>query len=201
MIYSVQMVGVGGQGLLLASMVLGGAALSQGWDVAMSEVHGMAQRGGSVTSTVRIGEEVVSPLIPRGGADLLLGFEPVETYRALEYANETTHIVTNTHPIIPITVSMGVDQYPDVNLLLERMKLVNRKVLPVDATALAEKAGGIIAANSVMIGAAGAVEAFPISKGALVKELLERVPLKSQEMNRKAFQMGFEEVRGILEHL
>jgi len=194
MIYSVQMVGVGGQGVLLASMAIGGAAMGQGWKVAMSEVHGMAQRGGSVTSTVRIGEEVVSPLIPKGGADLLLGFEPVETYRSLEYANEATYIVTNTHPIFPITVSLGEDQYPDVDLLLERMRSVSRRVLHVDATQLAISVGGAIAANSVLIGAAGAVEDFPIPKHALEEELLKRVPSRHREMNKKAFQMGYEEV-------
>lgn len=198
MTYSIQIVGVGGQGVLLASMVVGGAAMADGWEVAMSEVHGMAQRGGSVVSTVRIGRETMGPLIPKGGADLLLGFEPVETYRSLEYANKSTYIITNSHPIIPITVSAGADQYPDINFLLERMRAVNPRVVSLDATGIAKKAGASIATNSVLIGAAAAVESFPVSKRKLEEELLRRVPAQFADLNKRAFQMGYDDVRSIL---
>jgi indolepyruvate ferredoxin oxidoreductase beta subunit len=199
--YSIQMVGVGGQGVLLASMVIGEAAMHMGLDVVMSEVHGMAQRGGSVTSIIRMGEGVISPLIPKGGADLLLAFEPIEAYRSLDSANKDTYIITNTHPIIPITVSMGADQYPDIDQVIEKMRSVSSKVVPVDATGIATGVGGAIATNSVLIGAVAAVEGIPISEGVLKDSLLDRVPTKFREMNEKAFQCGLDYTRKFFESL
>lgn len=199
MTFNIQIVGVGGQGVLLASIVIGGAAMADGYQVVMSEVHGMAQRGGSVVSTVRIGDGMMGPLIPKGGADLLLGFEPVETYRSLEYANESTYIITNTHPIIPITVSGGADEYPEVETLLERMRAVNSRVIALDATEIAKIAGGAIATNSVLIGAAAAVDSFPVSKKRIEDELLHRIPDRFSDLNKRAFQMGYDEIRSALD--
>jgi len=190
--YNVQMAGVGGQGVLMASMVIGSAAMAEGMDVAMSEVHGMAQRGGGVTSTIRMGEDVISPLIPKGGADLLLAFEPIEACRSLEYANDETFIVTNTHPIIPITVSMGDDNYPEMDDLIEALMEVSARVVPIDATDMAAEAGGSIATNSVLIGAVAAVTGFPLSREELLNSLLARVPPKFRGMNQRAFEMGFQ---------
>ena len=190
--YNIQMVGVGGQGVLLASMVIGEAAMLKGLEVAMSEVHGMAQRGGSVTSTIRMGDNVISPLIPKGGADLLLAFEPIEAYRALEYANKDTFIVVNTHPIIPITVSMGADEYPDLDSVIESMRAASGRVIPVNATETAVEFGGAIATNSVLIGAVAAVRGFPLTAGELKRSLLDRVPEKFRQMNEMAFQGGYQ---------
>lgn len=194
--YSVHMVGVGGQGVLLASMVIGTAAMEQGLEVAMSEVHGMAQRGGSVASTLRMGERVLSPLIPKGGADLILGFEPIEAYRALEFASATTYIVTNTHPVIPVTVSMGMDEYPEVEAVIEDMKRLTPRIIPIDATSKAIDAGKAIAANSVLLGAISAVKGFPLKRESMERALMERVPDRFVELNRKAFQLGCDEVMG-----
>jgi indolepyruvate ferredoxin oxidoreductase beta subunit len=185
------MVGVGGQGVLLASMVIGRTAMDKGMDVAMSEVHGMAQRGGSVTSTIRMGEGVLSPLTPKGGADLLLAFEPVEAYRSLGYTNRETYIVTNTHPIIPITVSMGEDRYPEVGSVIESLRRSSGRVIALDATGLAVNEGGAIATNSVLMGAVAAVKGFPLSKQELLTSLLDRVPDKFRAMNENAFEVGF----------
>lgn len=190
--YNVQMVGVGGQGVLLASMVIGEAAMRKGMEVAMSEVHGMAQRGGSVTSTIRMGDDIISPLIPKGGADLLLAFEPIEAYRSLEYANEDTFIVANTHPIIPITVSMGADEYPDLDNIIDKMRSASSRVIPVNATDIAIEFGGAIATNSVLIGAVAAVKGFPLSVEELKESLLERVPEKFRQMNERAFEGGYQ---------
>jgi len=199
--YNVQMVGVGGQGVLLASMVIGNAAMAKGMEVAMSEVHGMAQRGGSVTSTIRMGEEVISPLIPKGGADLLLAFEPIEAYRSLGFSNEGTYIVTNTHPIIPITVSMGVDKYPEMDEVISALREASGRVIPIDATELAVEEGGAIATNSVLMGAVAAVKNFPISREELLRSLMDRVPKKFSEMNERAFQRGYESASQIISEL
>lgn len=199
--YNVLMVGVGGQGVLLASMVIGETAIRKDMGVAMSEVHGMAQRGGSVTSTIRMGKDVISPLIPKGGADLLLAFEPIEAYRSLDSANKETYIVTNTHPIIPITVSMGTDEYPDLDSIIEKMRSASSRVIPINATKIATELGGAIATNSVLIGAVAAVRGFPLSAEELMKSLLDRVPEKFREMNERAFQAGYQVAKDIMDGL
>ena len=190
--YTVQIVGVGGQGVLLASMVLGNAAMRAGYKVMMSEVHGMAQRGGSVLSTVRFGDNIVSPLEAVGNADMILGFEPVETCRNLELGNERTDIIMNLDPVYPSLVAAGFEEYPDVNALVDAVKKTTKHLRTIEATSLAEKAGKAIAANAVMIGAMAGVEGFPISKKVLKETLLETVPEKFKELNAKAFDLGAE---------
>ncbi|NLT37728.1 MAG: indolepyruvate ferredoxin oxidoreductase subunit beta [Methanomassiliicoccus sp.] len=194
--YNIQLVGVGGQGVLLASAVLGNAAVVEGLEVAMSEVHGMAQRGGSVQCSVRMGREILSPLIPLGGADLLLGFEPVETCRSLNMINEDSHIVTNVTPVVPISVSAGQDKYPPVDEVLTAIRDVNPNLIAMDATALAVKAGKAITANSVLIGAISAVKGFPLSKDRMLESLLEVVPAKARDINVRAFELGYQEAKG-----
>lgn len=194
--YNIQLVGVGGQGVLLASAVLGNAAVVEGLEVAMSEVHGMAQRGGSVQCSVRMGREILSPLIPLGGADLLLGFEPVETCRSLNMINEDSHIVTNVTPVVPISVSVGQDKYPPVDEVLTAIRDVNPNLIAMDATALAVKAGKAITANSVLIGAISAVKGFHLSKDRMLESLLEVVPAKARDINVRAFELGYQEARG-----
>ncbi|MBO4798757.1 MAG: indolepyruvate oxidoreductase subunit beta [Candidatus Methanomethylophilaceae archaeon] len=193
--YSIQIVGVGGQGVLLASMVLGNAAMSMGYDVSMSEVHGMAQRGGSVLSTVRFGDGVCSPLEAVGSADLILGFEPVETCRNLSLGNKNTAIVMNLDPVLPSMVAAGFEEYPDIEILKKEILSRNSNLITVDATGIALKAGKAVAANAVMIGAMAAVKGFPISKEALFEALIAQVPEKFRELNTKAFEMGYEAVR------
>ena len=188
--YCVQIVGVGGQGVLMASMVLGSAAMRAGFKVAMSEVHGMAQRGGSVLSTVRFGDDVISPLEAVGNADLILGFEPVETCRNLELGNKNTKIIMNLDPVYPSLVAAGFEEYPDVKELVSAIKAINSNLRTIEATSLAEKAGKAVAANAVMIGAMAGVKGFPISKEVLKETLLETVPEKFKELNGKAFELG-----------
>ena len=192
--YNVQLVGVGGQGVLLASAVLGGAAVAEGLEVAMSEVHGMAQRGGSVLCSVRMGQGVISPLIPAGGADLLLGFEPAETYRHLGTVNRDSCIITNVTPVVPISASIGQDAYPPVDEIIAAMRSVSGNVISIDATAKAIEAGKAIAANSVLIGAMSAVKGFPLSPERMLDSLLQLVPAKARDINERAFEMGFDEV-------
>lgn len=194
--YNVQLVGVGGQGVLLASTVLGNAAVAEGLEVAMSEVHGMAQRGGSVQCSVRMGEGIFSPLIPKGGADLLLGFEPVETCRALAMVNRDSQIVTNLTPVVPITASAGLEVYPKVDEIIAALRAVSGNVITIDATTKAIEAGRAITANSVLIGAISAVKGFPLSKERMLSTLLEVVPAKAREINMKAFELGYQVVAG-----
>jgi len=192
--YNVHMVGVGGQGVLMAASIIGTAALHEGYEVAMSEVHGMAQRGGSVTSSVRIGDGVLSPLIPKGGSDLLLGFEPAETYRALPMANESTQIITNISPVYPLDVTCGKMEYPKIEEILVAIRKVNPHLTSIDASGLAMKAGKAIAANSVLVGAVSAVKGFPLSKERVLSALLEIIPRKHRELNQKAFDLGYQQV-------
>lgn len=194
--YSIQIVGVGGQGVLLASMVLGNAAMAAGYDVAMSEVHGMAQRGGSVLCTLRFGDGIISPLEAASGADLLLGFEPAETCRNLGLCNKDTRIVMNLDPVYPSMVAAGFEKYPEVESLVEAAKKLNDNILTIGATNLAVEAGKAVAANAVMIGAVAAVEGFPLSKELLLEKLKENVPPKFLELNTKAFDLGYEYMKG-----
>jgi indolepyruvate ferredoxin oxidoreductase beta subunit len=189
--YTVQIVGVGGQGVLLASMVLGTAAMRSGHKVAMSEVHGMAQRGGSVISTLRFGDDVISPLESAGGADLIMGFEPVETCRYLSLGNDRTFILMNLDPVYPSMVAAGFEEYPDVQKLVDSVKMRTSNLMTLDATKIAISAGKAVAANAVMIGAVAAVKGFPLKKEILKEVLLEVVPERSKELNSKAFEMGY----------
>ena len=193
--YTVQIVGVGGQGVLMASMVLGNAAMEMGFQVAMSEVHGMAQRGGSVLSTLRFGDEVISPLEAVGNADLIMGFEPSETCRNIQLANRDSVILMNMDPVLPSMVAAGFEEYPDVSDLVDSVRVVNGHLVTIDATSLAIKAGKAVAANAVMIGAVAALDGFPIPRDVLKDVLGKLVPEKFRELNLKAFDMGYEAAR------
>lgn len=193
--YTVQIVGVGGQGVLMASMVLGNAAMEMGFQVAMSEVHGMAQRGGSVLSTLRFGDEVISPLEAVGNADMIMGFEPSEACRNIQLANRDSVILMNMDPVLPSMVAAGFEEYPDVSDLVDSVRAVNGHLVTIDATSLAIKAGKAVAANAVMIGAVAALEGFPIPRDVLKDVLGKLVPEKFRELNLKAFDMGYEAAR------
>ena len=193
--YTVQIVGVGGQGVLMASRVLGNAAMEMGFQVAMSEVHGMAQRGGSVRSTLRFGDEVISPLEAVGNADMIMGFEPSETCRNIQLANRDSVILMNLDPVLPSMVAAGFEEYPDVSDLVDSVRAVNGHLVTIDATSLAIKAGKAVAANAVMIGAVAALEGFPIPRDVLKDVLGKLVPEKFRELNLKAFDMGYEAAR------
>jgi len=191
--YCVQIVGVGGQGVLMASMVLGNAAMRLGYKVMMSEVHGMAQRGGSVLCTVRFGD-VESPLEAVGNADVIMGFEPAETCRSLYLGNKGTEIVMNLDPVYPSLVAAGFEEYPEVKDIVKAIRKETKNLHTVEATSLAEKAGKAVAANAVMIGVVAGVKGFPLSKEVLKTTLLETVPEKFKELNSKAFDLGYDHI-------
>ena len=183
---SIMIVGVGGQGTLLASRILGNAVISQGWDVKVSEVHGMSQRGGSVVTYVKYGEKVYSPIIDEGEADIILAFEMLEAYRAMPYLKKDGVMIANTQKIDPMPVITGAMEYPkDIEKKIsDKINLVK-----VDALSLAEKAGNIKSVNVVLIGVMAKNTEIPYEKW--VETIKKTVPEKFQEANLKAFDYGY----------
>ena len=176
--------GVGGQGTLLASRVLGKYALMKGLDVKLSEVHGMAQRGGSVITFVRMGDKVNSPIIDEGGADIILAFEKLEALRYLHYLKDNGRIIYSTQEIMPMPVVTGAAEYPtDIE---ERLT----NAVGINAMDLAVKAGNSKAANSVMLGALTVLTG--LDRAAMEEALKESVPTKLIDMNMVAFGYGCE---------
>ena len=180
------LVGVGGQGILLASEVISQAAMMQGFDVKKSEVHGMAQRGGIVSSHVRYAERVFSPLISKGSADIILSFEKVEAHRWIEYLSPDGEIITATTEIIPPILHTMGKQYP--HDILDRMRAQNLKVLAIDAAAVAERLGNVRAMNVVLLGAISPKLDF--TEKTWQDAIRSRVPKKHLELNLKAFDEG-----------
>jgi indolepyruvate ferredoxin oxidoreductase beta subunit len=178
--------GVGGQGVLLTSKIIAEAALLAGLDVKQSEVHGMAQRGGSVLSQVRLGEKVFSPIVSEGEADLLIGFEPLETARYLHYLRDDGAVIYNTRTIGTIGVSIGKEEYPaDIHEMIRKHA---KKVHAFDATDVAVQVGEKRAVNLVLLGAA--LRVLPISAAVVDQAITNSVPKKVLEINRKAFLAG-----------
>ena len=185
---NIMIVGVGGQGSLLASKILGSLLLGEGYDVKVSEVHGMSQRGGSVVTYVRYGEHVYSPIIDEGEADCIVSFELMEAARWLKYLKKDGQIVTNTQQIDPMSVVLGAEEYPEN--LVEKMKEKGVKVDALDCLSLAEKAGNIKAVNVVLLGRLS--HYFDLPEESWIKALESNVPAKLLDINKKAFQYGKE---------
>ena len=182
-------VGVGGQGNLLASRLLGEASLSVGIPAVVSEIHGMAQRGGIVESAVLMGD-VSSPIVSNGEADVLIGFEPVETLRILGKCNKETIVITNTQPLPPFTVSVGQGTYPPLDEIMGLIRAKAKQVIALDGDALAAEAGNSLSLNMVMLGALIGSETIPISAEAM-KETISAFTKKAfLESNLKAFDLG-----------
>ncbi|MBQ2863024.1 MAG: indolepyruvate oxidoreductase subunit beta [Clostridia bacterium] len=184
---SVMIVGVGGQGSLLASKLLGRLLVDEGYDVKVSEVHGMSQRGGSVVTYVRYGERVYSPIITEGEADIIISFEKLEAARYAKYLKADGTIVVNTQEIDPMPVIIGAAEYPtDV---LSELTEKGLKVEALDALSLAVKAGSPKAVNIVLMGKAA--EKFGIPKEKWISAIENTVAPKFVEMNKVAFELGF----------
>ncbi|MDD2271537.1 MAG: indolepyruvate oxidoreductase subunit beta [Desulfuromonadaceae bacterium] len=187
-IKNILLVGVGGQGILLASEILSEAAMLAGFDVKKSEIHGMSQRGGSVVSHVRYGTEVFSPIVPEGEGDVLFGFELMETVRSLPLLKPGGTVVANDLQISPPSVLMGQETYPAA--LPERIKERFADCLLVDCQKIATDAGNVRAANTVLLGAVS--KRLDIAEEFWLKALEKMVPVKALEVNKRAFQMGRE---------
>ncbi len=183
---NVMIVGVGGQGSLLASKLLGRLLLDAGYDVKVSEVHGMSQRGGSVVTYVRYGDKVYSPVIDKGEADYIVSFELLEAARWLPYLKKDGQIVTNIQQIDPMPVITGAMEYPED--LVDKMKQSGAKVDALDCLALAEQAGSSKAVNIVLMGRLS--HYFDMPEEAWISAMEAIVPAKFLEMNKIAFELG-----------
>lgn len=185
---SILFVGVGGQGTILASKILTEGLLKNGYDVKMSEVHGMAQRGGSVTTQVRFGEKVYSPLIEKGTADVIVAFEKSEAARWLPYLKKDGYLVINDYEIYPVPVLIGEEEYPqNVN---ETLKKTVKNTIIVNASNIAEELGNIKAQNVVLLGAL--LKALKLENINWNQVLEVIVPPKAVELNKKALVKGIE---------
>ncbi len=183
---NIMIVGVGGQGSLLASKLLGNLLMTAGYDVKVSEVHGMSQRGGSVVTYVRYGDKVYSPIIDKGEADIIISFELLEAARWVEYLKEGGTIVVNTQEIMPMPVISGNAKYPEN--LVEKIKALGINIVAFDALSLAQEAGSSKAVNIVLM---GAVSRFFDFKDEDWQGAIDRcVPPKFLELNKKAFEKG-----------
>jgi indolepyruvate ferredoxin oxidoreductase beta subunit len=185
--------GVGGQGVITAANILGKAALKAGLNVFVSEVHGMAQRGGSVNCTVRIGK-VYGPLVANGTADAIVSTEPIEALRYINYSNDKTKIITDINPVIPFTVSVGSDMYPDLDKVFNELRQ-NGELYTIDANKISTDIGNIITKNIVLLGALAASNVLIFKSDLLLSTILENVPSKFKEINKKAFQEGFNAIK------
>ena len=183
---NIMIVGVGGQGSLLASKLLGRLLLSQGYDIKVSEVHGMSQRGGSVVTYVRFGDKVYSPIIDKGEADFIISFELLEAARWTEYLKPNGKIISNTQKVSPMPVITGAMDYPQN--LEEKMKAAGIDLAALDALSLAEQAGSSKAVNIVLMGKLS--NYFDFSEQLWLETIEKSVPPKFLELNKQAFMLG-----------
>ena len=183
---NIMIVGVGGQGSLLASKLLGRLLLTKGYDIKVSEVHGMSQRGGSVVTYVRFGDKVYSPVIDQGQADFIVSFELLEAARWTSFLKPDGKLITNTQRINPMPVIIGAAEYPEN--LVEKMRSAGIDLDAIDALSLAEQAGSPKAVNLVLMGKLS--KYFDISEEEWIRAIEESVPAKFLDMNKRAFALG-----------
>jgi len=186
MSFNILMFGVGGQGTVLSSDIVCEVALESGYDAKKSEIHGMAQRGGSVVSHVRIDKKVYSPVIPFGEADIMVSFEYMEFLRYMEYVKSDTLLVLNTNKIFPPGVLSGKEEYPE-KIIKQKLKLF-KNVSQIDALKIAEESGNIKVAGMAVVGALAKM--LPFEKDVWKNVIKSKVPPKTIESNIKAFEIG-----------
>ena len=183
---NIMIVGVGGQGSLLASKLLGRLLLTKGYDIKVSEVHGMSQRGGSVVTYVRFGDKVYSPIIDKGEADFVISFEILEAARYTEYLKNGAKVIANTQKINPMPVITGAAEYPED--LEGKMRAAGVDLDAIDALSLAEEAGSAKAVNIVLLGRLSKYFDFTVEEW--MEAIEQSVPAKFLELNKKAFELG-----------
>lgn len=197
--YNLLNVGVGGQGVILATQILSYAALLDDYKIRTAETHGMAQRGGSVASFLRFGTEVEGPLIPRGKTDTILAFEASEAVRIFNYAGPETVFLINENIIVPPMVhQMGMD-YPNLTEIRDFLKNISPHIYFIDGVKIATNLGNPRTMNVVMLGALIGLQVLPLKKETLQKAILSYLPLKFHDINKKAYEIGIEkgmELRG-----
>jgi indolepyruvate ferredoxin oxidoreductase beta subunit len=190
--FNVAIVGVGGQGVLTLAEIVTAAAFKQGYDVRMSELHGLSQRGGSVPCQVRFGKKIYSSLIKQGHADLVISLEPLEALRAAKLGSAgKTVFITNTHKLVPVSVTALGEKYPELDEIKAKLKGFSKQVIDVDATGIAEReTGSAVMSNIYLLGIASARGLLPIKRELILEAIKESVPEKYFEMNRKIFELA-----------
>jgi len=183
--------GVGGQGTLLATRLVGEAVLEEGIPVSLSEIHGMAQRGGVVESSVVAGN-ISSPTIADGEADILMAFEPLEAARALPKCHSGSLVISSTLPLVPFTVAVGQSTYPELEQLYELVAGKVARLIRVDTAEIARQAGSEKAANIVMVGVLAGLKQLPVSEQSWQEALRRTIPARFLDLNQKAFSLGWE---------
>lgn len=196
--FNILITGVGGQGVILMSELLGKTAVADGLRVRGSEILGMAVRGGSVTSVIRIGDEVYGPLIPMGKCDILIGMEPSEALRNITYLSKSSLVILNTVATVPFTVPLGQSGYPTLEETLEKLGKASGRIVKLDAAQIAQEAGSRLTTNIVMLGALFGSEQLPIKIATIKEAIQERFPAKVAPVNIKAFDLGYEAYRQAL---
>ncbi len=192
---SIVLTGVGGQGVITAANILGKAAVRAKTNVYVSEVHGMAQRGGAVNCTVRLGN-VSGPLVAAATADVIVSLEPVEALRNIMYANKKTKIITDINPVVPFTVSVGGEKYPNLDDVYKEIQ--SRAILfKIDALKIAKDSGAAITKNIVMLGALAAADVLPFKSDVLLETILGNIPVKYKDINKKAFNGGMKALKDL----
>lgn len=190
--FNIIVCGVGGQGSILSSRIIADAAITKGYEVRVGETFGAAMRGGSVSSHIKIGD-IHSPLIPKNKADIVLSMEPLECLRqSVEYLSPKGIVITNTKPLYPVDVNIGISNYPTIDQVKKNLLKLGSEVYLIDALDLAMEAGNQKAVNVVIIGALSALKRLPIGKEDLLLAINERVPKKTIEININAFDLGYE---------
>ena len=192
--YSIYICGVGGQGIIKTSTIIGEAAMLEGYDVVMSEIHGMSQRGGSVSTELKIGN-FKSSIVEESKADLILAFEPIEVLRGLNKANKDTTLIFNTFPIVPSTLTQTGETYPEIDDIVKNLKDNFDSVYPIEGNGLAVDAGSILSLNMVLLGACVANDDFPLSKETVETAMKNNLAPKFHEMNLKAIENGYNAIK------
>lgn len=194
--YTIYICGVGGQGIIKTSTIIGNGAINEEKNVVMSEVHGMSQRGGIVSTELKIGN-YKSSLIEEFSSDMIIGFEPIEVVRNLNKANKDTKIIINTQPIIPSNISSQKNSYPDINEVIAILRENYNYVYPIDGSQLAKESGNILTLNMVLLGAATADETFPISKDNIIIAMQNNLKANFYDINAEAIEKGYEKVKSL----
>jgi indolepyruvate ferredoxin oxidoreductase beta subunit len=187
--------GVGGQGVLLLAEILGNAAVEDGFNVRVSEIHGMAQRGGAVVSDVRIGEKALAPTVLEGTADTIVGLEPMEALRNVKYASGEALVLINTAVTKPGAFSQSM-VYPSLDVILEKIRIFTKNIITVDATDIAKALGNVAVQNVVMLGALMAAGKLPLRLETIRKSIRASISERYVEINLKAFESGYSKVSG-----
>ncbi len=196
--FNIVIAGVGGQGVILMSELLGNAAVRDGLNVRGSEALGMAVRGGSVSSTIRLGEAVLGPLAPTGKADVLVAMEPVEALRNISYLSKSSTVILNTEKVVPFTVSSTGSTYPELETIIENLNRASDDIIKLNAAEIAGEAGSAQSANVVMLGALFGQGQLPIKIETIKQQIEARFSERLTAVNIRAFDLGYEVCRKVL---